>query len=94
MFDESRWFSETVVLPPGSLLMLYTDGVEDTRNEAGEFYGPRRVVEAVRRAGEGAGVKDVLLNDLAAFRGSTPQYDDVSVVVVAREAIDTGAVDG
>lgn len=86
MFSDSMWLTETVRLPAGSLLLLYTDGVEDTRDERGEFFGTARMIAAVRRTEDGAGVKEVLLNDLAAFRGSMPQYDDVTVVVVAREA--------
>jgi serine phosphatase RsbU (regulator of sigma subunit) len=87
MFEESRWLSETVHLPAGGLLLLYTDGVEDTRNERGELFEAERMIAAVRGAGakSGAGAKEALLNDLAAFRGSMPQYDDVTVVVVARE---------
>jgi sigma-B regulation protein RsbU (phosphoserine phosphatase) len=46
---ESFHFSaETVALPPGDILMLYTDGVTEAMNTKGEEFGENRLVDLVR----------------------------------------------
>ena len=38
-------------LAPGDRIVLYTDGVTEAQNDAGDFFGRRRLREAVQRAG-------------------------------------------
>jgi sigma-B regulation protein RsbU (phosphoserine phosphatase) len=49
MFRDTRYYEHYLTIPPGELLVLYTDGVTEAENPAGEEYGLERLVEAVRR---------------------------------------------
>lgn len=67
----------------GDLFILHSDGIYETRNEAGEAYGIDRLVAVVRSNGDGSAehVRDQILRDVASFRGAVEMDDDVTLVV-------------
>lgn len=69
----------------GDLLVLYTDGLVETRNGAGEDYGYPRLERTVARAASGTWsvreIRDSILGDLSHFKGDGEQSDDITVVV-------------
>jgi serine phosphatase RsbU (regulator of sigma subunit) len=72
-------------LVPGDLLIFYTDGLVEARNDQGQDYGDARLQRAVARAAGGRSareVRDSILGDLANFKGDQEQADDITVVVV------------
>src|SRR5204863_7700039 len=52
LFKEWDCSIAEVQLFPGDTLALYTDGVTESFNDAGEEYGAQRLIEAFRRYGE------------------------------------------
>jgi Stage II sporulation protein E (SpoIIE) len=73
----------TCDLAPGDLLVLHSDGVYEARNADGESYGLERLARLVAaHDGSAASLRDAILRDVEAFRGTAPQEDDVTVVVV------------
>jgi sigma-B regulation protein RsbU (phosphoserine phosphatase) len=85
LVDEPQLDIGQVELAPGCLLLLYTDGVTETANEAGELFGTSRVLEFLERAGPGATAEDVcqgLHAALSAFRGEAVQADDVTSLAI------------
>lgn len=78
---------DSIDLAPGDLLVLYTDGVVDGLNEAGEDFGRDRL-EAVlfrNRHLSAQGVINALRQAVSAHAGATPLYDDVTLVVLRRQ---------
>jgi serine phosphatase RsbU (regulator of sigma subunit) len=73
---------QTVTLPPGGLLLLYTDGVTDARNEQRQSFELEKVQAVLQRcAGNKAqAVCDALLQEVIGHFGAAPQHDDVAVV--------------
>jgi serine phosphatase RsbU (regulator of sigma subunit) len=74
---------QSVELAPGDRLCLYTDGVTESRNPAGELFGIARLETALIGVGRG-GVEGVLkrvVEELTAFRGERPAGDDLTLVV-------------
>jgi serine phosphatase RsbU (regulator of sigma subunit) len=71
-------------LSPGDRLVLYTDGVTDARNGAGEFFGRKGLLEAVRRAGAAScnELHDAIQAAILEFTAGSDQEDDVTLVVV------------
>jgi serine phosphatase RsbU (regulator of sigma subunit) len=82
--EDVRWTAQTVQFVPGDLCMLYTDGVTEAQNEAGEFFEERRLAAVLRdSAGRSAGeIKGAVLDQLARFVGDVPQADDITLVVL------------
>jgi sigma-B regulation protein RsbU (phosphoserine phosphatase) len=69
---------------PGSVIVIGTDGITETRNIAGEFFGAERVRQVVRAnaSRSAAGIQSAVIEAVQGFRGEAPQEDDVTLVVV------------
>jgi sigma-B regulation protein RsbU (phosphoserine phosphatase) len=50
MFRDSRYYEYYATIESGQMLVLYTDGVTEAMNPAGEEYGLDRLVDAARRS--------------------------------------------
>lgn len=84
MFRDSRYYEYYATIEPGQILVLYTDGVTEATNLAGEEYGRDRLVEAVRRCRElpAREMIDVLHRDLMEWTGGRGATDDVTFFIV------------
>jgi sigma-B regulation protein RsbU (phosphoserine phosphatase) len=72
-------------LLPGDLLVMYTDGVTDAQDPHGQFYGEQRLLQVIRRCNCSAQeTLEIILEDVDHFTGSTPQSDDITLLVVRR----------
>lgn len=74
-------------MAPGDTLVLYTDGVTEAQDAAGEFFGAERLAASTAEgpALENAGrVVESLLRGLADFVGGAPQSDDITIVALRR----------
>jgi sigma-B regulation protein RsbU (phosphoserine phosphatase) len=69
---------------PGSVIVIGTDGITETRNAAGDLFGSERVREIVRvsAADAAADIQTAVIRAVQAFRGEAAQEDDVTLVVV------------
>lgn len=74
--------TQTLSLPPGSTLLIYTDGVTEARNEDEEFFGEEGLIAAVpgllnKTAQE---ICDSLIHILTDYHGAAPQADDITLI--------------
>ena len=78
-------YSNTVVaLNPGDILTLFTDGVTEQENEAGDEFSTSRLKEVLmsRETEPAAALVASITEAVSAFAGTKPQVDDLTVVVV------------
>jgi phosphoserine phosphatase RsbU/P len=68
---------------PGDVVVLHSDGIYETRNAQEDVYGLERVAQVISERGGGSAesLRDAILADVAAFRGTREQDDDVTLVV-------------
>lgn len=68
---------------PGDVLVLHSDGIYETRNAADDVYGLDRIAQVIRDHGGGSAesLREALLADVATFRGTREQDDDITLVV-------------
>jgi hypothetical protein len=73
-----------IQLQHGEVLVFYTDGFTEARDEHGEEFGEKRLVTSVaRHRDKGAGdLIQGICADVGSFVGGTPQHDDMTMVVV------------
>ncbi len=71
-------------LKPGDVLFIYSDGLPDARNFAGEKFGRDRVRDALRHAADGAAqdIVNHVLWEARRFVGLHERTDDISLVAV------------
>jgi sigma-B regulation protein RsbU (phosphoserine phosphatase) len=84
LFDTAVFEQETVKLEAGDLIVLFSDGVTEAMNAAGEeFTDDRLIACANAHRGEAPQqVLDALLADVQAFCAGEAQSDDVTAVLV------------
>jgi len=86
LMPKTRYREQTVALAPGETLLLYSDGLTDSRSEAGEFFGDERLSRLLEqsRGLEAEEVGNTLRRAVDQFAGDAPQNDDLSMVVLRR----------
>lgn len=86
LMPEASYSAREVVLEPGDTLILYTDGITEAENPAGEEYGLDRLA-AVCRRGQGEDPARLLADveeDLESFTRGVPFADDRTLVIARR----------
>ena len=77
-----------VKLEPNSKLILYTDGLVEARNQAGEEYGRRRFAEDLKRLGEGRNADELgaeIIKRVQDFMDGASFNDDYTLVIMEIE---------
>ncbi|HEX5108166.1 MAG TPA: ADOP family duplicated permease [Vicinamibacterales bacterium] len=85
LFPHVEYQDGHVDLCPGDLLVAFTDGVTEARNEAGEEFGDERLQDLLREvAGSPAETVSSILSDrVRQWIGAAEQHDDVTFVIAA-----------
>ena len=68
----------------GDRLVIFTDGIVETRNAAGRVYGYRRLAQVLTKMNglSAAACSEALVADLDKFRGELEQDDDMTFLIV------------
>jgi sigma-B regulation protein RsbU (phosphoserine phosphatase) len=83
-FPEAEYQDETLQIPPGSRLYLFSDGayeIRDASREMLDYEGLERIITGVE-AGSSAGRLDEILGALRAYQGRDEFVDDYSMLEV------------
>src|ERR1700693_6220610 len=86
MFCNARFPVHRLTLAHGDAVFLYTDGLTEARNRAGQEYGLHRIrMLAARHSGiEAAGLISECIGDLLSFAEGLKQCDDLTLLAVRR----------
>jgi phosphoserine phosphatase RsbU/P len=84
MFDETTYDERTFILNPGDIVVFHSDGIGDTQNPAGEFFGDDRVASVLCENHElSAGdIADRILEEVDQFSVGAHPFDDRTLVVL------------
>ena len=84
LFDGVPFDEGTVNLQPDDYLVIFSDGVSEAMNAAGEEYGDERLLECLAGM-SGTGCQPRLQEIFTAveqFTAGAPQHDDITAMVV------------
>lgn len=85
--SRTRYGKQTMLLAPGESLLVFTDGVPDAMNAAGQFYGMDRLVQTVGAAPPAVEeLIEAVVDDLNRFVGQHPPTDDICMTCFGRPA--------
>jgi sigma-B regulation protein RsbU (phosphoserine phosphatase) len=84
LFPDSRYEETEIQLQPGDVLVFYSDGVAEMRNESGDEFGLRRLADVVRANHERPPdeIVKAVSAALADFIGRVRPNDDRTMIVV------------
>ena len=80
--DGVRYKTNEVQLSCGDVLYIYTDGVTEATNAAGELYGEERLLEAInsRNYDSMEQLCGFIKSQVDEFVGEAPQFDDITML--------------
>ena len=92
IFEDSAWDQGMAELAPGDVLVLYTDGVTDAQTTDGIPFGQERLLDVIQDShgplatsmANAQEMGEAVLAAVHRFVGSAPQFDDLTLMVVAR----------
>jgi len=84
LFDDVVLEEMCVTLPPGSRIVLYTDGATDAVNPDNERFGRKRLRESMRLHGLSTAQEfcEAMFETIAQFQDCAPQADDIAMVAI------------
>jgi sigma-B regulation protein RsbU (phosphoserine phosphatase) len=92
LLKDATFTEQYVDLDADNLLIVYSDGLTEAMNAAGDFFGEERLRALVpplaRQSAEQVGER--LLAAVEQFVGDAPRHDDLSLVVLKRRADRSG----
>ena len=91
LFEEAEFEAETIQLEPDDLLMIFSDGISEATNAAGEEFGDDRIIECLQEADlrEPSGVLERVFGRLREFTVDEPQGDDMTGLVLRYRGADS-----
>lgn len=86
VYEEAWYETGRIALAPGDVMVLYTDGLVEIADAAGELFGLERLADALRQrqAGSAPEILAGLIAAAQAFRQAEAFADDVTALVVRR----------
>jgi sigma-B regulation protein RsbU (phosphoserine phosphatase) len=88
VIEDADWERQVVDMAPGTVLLLYTDGVVDAHNRQQESFGSERMLD-IAQGNLGRSPQDIqnaLLTAVFQFVGDEPQFDDITLMISVRDA--------
>ena len=84
IFEEVTYEEWGVTLESGNILVFHSDGIAETTNSEGQFYGTTRLRELIEKHHElsAAELADTILREVDWFAQSAPLFDDRTLVVM------------
>lgn len=83
MFADWRCEIAEVQMAPGDILVLYTDGITEAANEAGEEFGDTRLLDAVARNARlpVQALLQAIVGEVRQFSNRVEMQDDITLVI-------------
>jgi sigma-B regulation protein RsbU (phosphoserine phosphatase) len=88
IMPDARFTQASTRIDPGDVLCLYTDGVTEAMNLRRQLFGEERLIEVLRHTHHLAPEQIVnrILDAVHGFTAGAPQHDDITLVVIKRDA--------
>ncbi len=84
--DDNYIFKDTkgAACREGDIIVIGTDGINETRNKDGKIFGQQQLQKIIKEHAEDSAqaLQKAIVNGVIAFRGTMPQEDDITLVVI------------
>jgi sigma-B regulation protein RsbU (phosphoserine phosphatase) len=79
---------ELLMLEPGDVMLMYTDGITDALNAEGAEFGLEQLMDVLRTTAalSAQEIANAIMSAVSYFAGNEPPFDDQTLVVLKRES--------
>lgn len=90
-FNNITYQEQEVWLELADVVLFYTDGITESRSPEGLFFGEERLESLLKRHSHQTAerIKDEIVKAVTAFTSSSPQTDDLTLIVIKRAGQNT-----
>ena len=87
-FDMAEYEQETKNMEVGEEIIIYSDGVTEAMNEINQEFGEEKFISIIKSNSNLAAKEliDLVLKEIKAHSGSVPQSDDITLMIIKRNA--------
>jgi sigma-B regulation protein RsbU (phosphoserine phosphatase) len=84
IFEDVTYDERTYILNPGDVVVFHSDGIGDTQDSAGEFFGHERIATLIaeKQCLSADGIADHILEEVDRFSGGQHPFDDRTLVIL------------
>ena len=84
IFEEASYDERTFLLNPGDIVVFHSDGIGDTQDSSGEFFGHERLGKLIyeKQQLSADGIADYVLEQVDRFSGGQHPFDDRTLLVL------------
>lgn len=84
LLENAEFAVATSQLAPGDKLLIYSDGVTEAQDASGEFFGKKRLREALKAHADESATQlhDAVQEAVTKFTGGAAQSDDITVLAI------------
>ena len=84
VMEDLQYSEFTYKLNKGQSLVLYTDGISEAQNEAGNFFGVEKIQQILQNTAHLSSeeILNILNNEVSIFRGNALQSDDITALCI------------
>lgn len=84
LFEAAPYSLDKVQLEPGDTMVMYSDGVTEAQNVAGEEFSEARMADVIKAhsTDSAAVVLEKLIDAVKTFAKGADQYDDITALIV------------
>ena len=84
--EDTTWYSETVAIEPGDIMVFYTDGIPDAQDQDGNFFDDERIIDIARTNMDRLAheIQSSIIDEVQNFAGNIPQTDDITLMILVR----------
>jgi sigma-B regulation protein RsbU (phosphoserine phosphatase) len=83
-FEEGQYDEFVFTVEKGDKIVLYTDGITEARNLAGDLFGVERLKALIQGHGNESAddIGNLITQEVSAFQSGREQADDIALVIV------------
>lgn len=84
IFENSKYEERPLGLNPGDIMLFYTDGVTEAKNEKEEEFGTKRLKQVINDSYHlsASEIQNRIYQAVKNFTGNLPQADDLTMIVI------------
>ncbi len=90
LFKDAHFTEQHLDIKPGEIFIVYSDGVTEAMNEAGQFFGKERLINTIKKYHDRPADKlgEAITKQVEVFAGDAPRSDDLSLIILKRDQVD------